>query len=51
MGRRMIRTSPENQLGLVHAITPGSKIKTITFFLLQNERLNHSYLMDNRFLF
>ena len=45
-GRRMVRTSPENDAGLSNVMHPSGRVKKCTF----SEILNHSYLVDNRFL-
>lgn len=45
-GRRMVRASPEKEMGLTAIMRPASRIKDFTF----EERLNYSYLFDNRFL-
>lgn len=45
-GRLMVRSSPENEIGLIGIIQPASRIKNFTL----DEQLNSSYIIDNRFL-
>lgn len=47
MGKKMVRSSPENEIGLSKATTSSTGIiKAFTF----QESLTYSYLNDNRFL-
>lgn len=45
-GRLMVRSSPENEMGLRGIIQPASRRKNFTL----DEQLNYSYIIDNRFL-